>query len=310
MTTIQIQWEQYHHLWDQSQDDIERRVLYLGLRLPLDEAGWTLRSYSKRELMALLKYSWGQTHRQKFDAAMARLQAAGVLALQGDPEGRGKQRVWFAYAGGSTCAPLEIGVTASPEAAVTPSDGRHQAGRADTTPQIEVTPTPPVAVPEDELITSIGNSHAPIIENVGVDPAATGHDLPHAAEILLNHDSLSIMKKETHDSGLSPDIVQLLTEAGIDRNAHYLAAAWTLFELQVLVERVRALHAGGKIQTSLPRYLVGCLKRQPTSAPRKARITSMQVQSVPNAVPLSPENQRYAAQALAALAQRRQERVS
>ncbi len=308
MTTKEIQWEQYHRLWDQAQDDIERRVLYLRLRLPLDEAGWTLRAYSKRELMALLKYSWGQTHRQKFDAAMARLQAAGVLRLQ--VEAKGRQHLWFAYAGGSTCTPLEMSVTASHEATVTPSDSLHQEGGADTTPQIEVTPTPPVAVPEDERITSIGNSHAPIIENVGVDPAATGHDLPHAAEILLNHDSLSIMKKETHDSGLSPDIVQLLTEAGIDRNAHYLAAAWTLFELQVLVERVRALHAGGKIQTSLPRYLVGCLKRQPTSAPRKARITSMQVQSVPNAVPLSPENQRYAAQALAALAQRRQERVS
>lgn len=118
------------------------------------------------------------------------------------------------------------------------------------------------------------------------------------------------MKKDNHDSGLSPDIVQLLTEAGIDRNAHYLAATWTLFELQALVEKVRALHAGGKIQTSLPRYLVGCLKRQPMTASPQARPPAAPVPSVPACVPLSPENQVYAAQALAALAQRRQERVS
>ncbi len=47
MVTKEIQWEQYHHVWDQAQDDIERRVLYLGLRLSLDDAGWTLRAYKQ-----------------------------------------------------------------------------------------------------------------------------------------------------------------------------------------------------------------------------------------------------------------------
>ncbi len=140
---------------------------------------------------------------------------------------------------------------------------------------------------------------------------AAGQGLPHAAETLLNHDALPIMKKDHHDSGLSPDIVQLLTEAGIDRNAHYLAATWTLLELQALVERVRTLQVNGKIQTSLPRYLVGCLKRQPLPATPQARPPAPPVpSSVPACVPLSRENQVYAAQALAALAQRRQERVS
>jgi hypothetical protein len=326
MNTKLINWNRYHEMWDDANDNVERRVLYLGLRLELDASGWTIDCYSKRDLLRIMQYAWGRNYRHKVDAAIDRLTAKGVLKTRvssEDPYGR--QHLWFDFA------------------AFTAQDGVDKTCNAPAEEQSDL--------PHSE-IEYVENIFTPEdVPQHGEAVSRSGDDLPHTADTIpqpsdptqsaiypkngsdvpcpharASHDSHEFkkdsMSNESHESSQSEvfNLQSLLVAVGIDANAHFLAEDWTVEQLSEIIERAKYQQQQGKIRTTLAQYIVGCLKRGPNqalaSSPNKSATGKSRskpqlpkVNRVPDEVPLSPLNQKYAKQAIAGLAKWRQEHI-
>lgn len=214
----------YQKLWNEAQDDIERRVINLPLLVEVDADGWTVECYSQAEVMRLIKYAIGGDSKTKFKHIVDRLKRAGVIKTKPDEvtSAKTKQKYWFSYATGGGSAPPDSDRSGG-------SQPPSRETRGDSQPSSNYDPG--AFDPHTYLFAYplAGVLNPQIKANGGSQPPSVGVMRPHLARARANSDfsdddtdissTTDNHHQINHDTrGQRKQSIQLLKAVGVDKN--------------------------------------------------------------------------------------------